>query len=163
MKRFSELIPWKRKNQMVSRQPENTFNELQQRMDGFFDNVFPRGWMTSDGLMDTAGLLPRLDVREEKKKIIVEAEMPGVDSKDIDVSLDGRLLKIKAEKRQESQDEGKGFFCSERSYGCYQRTVELPAEVDDAKVEATYKKGVLTIELKKVKESETRKIEVKSM
>lgn len=162
MKRITDLIPWKRKKEMVPQQSLHPFQDRQQRLDDFFNRAFQDEWLVPGGLFDKSGLLPRLDVKEEKKKITVEAEMPGVESKDIDLSLDGRFLRIKAEKREEHSDSSKGFVRHERSYGYYDRTVELPADVDESKAEASYKRGVLKIELNKLKESETRRIKVKS-
>ncbi len=163
MKRLTDLIPWKRKKELVSQSTEHPSLDLPQHLDDFFNNAFWGDRFTPSLLFEKSGLFPRLDVKEEKKKIIVEAEMPGVESKDIDVALEGRLLKIKAEKKQERSDSAKGYSRHERAYGCYQRTIELPAEVDEEKVEASYKRGVLKIELKKARESETKRIEVKTM
>jgi len=64
-------------------------------MDDFFDGAFQGDWITPKGFFDREGFYPRLDVKEEKGKITVEAEMPGVETKDLDVSLDGRVLRIK--------------------------------------------------------------------
>jgi HSP20 family protein len=163
MKRLTELIPWKRKKELVSPSMEHPFLDLPQRVNDFFNNVFYEDRTFPNLLFEKSGLFPRLDVKEEKRKIIVEAEMPGVESKDIDVALEGRLLKIKAEKKQEHSDSAKGYCRHERDYGCYQRTIELPAEVDEEKVEASYKRGVLKIEMKKARESETKRIEVKAV
>ena len=90
----------------------------------------------------------------------MEAEIPGVESKDIDISLDGRLRTIKGQKTHEKKDERKNYYYYERSFGSYNRTIELPADVDDSKVSAAYRRGVLRIELKKSKESEARKIKI---
>jgi HSP20 family protein len=72
------------------------------------------------------------------------------------------LLTIKGEKKREKEEKDENYHCMERSYGYFNRTIELPADVDPEKVDASYKKGVLKIELKKTKESEIKKIEIKS-
>jgi HSP20 family protein len=105
---------------------------------------------------------PTIDISEGKKDITVKAEIPGVEANDIDISLNGKLLTIKGEKKQEKEEKEENYHRMERSYGYFNRTIELPSEVDPEKVDASYKKGVLKIELKKTKESETKKIEIKS-
>ena len=131
-------------------------------MDDFFNEPFGLDRFALNRIFESHGLYPHLDVKDEKKKIIVEAEMPGLESNDIDVSLDGRLLTIKGEKRKEKEDKTDRYYHFERSYGRYHRTIELPAEVESSHVDASYKRGVLKIELKKAKGSETRRIEVKA-
>jgi HSP20 family protein len=105
---------------------------------------------------------PSVDVNEGKTSITVKAEISGIDKKDINVSLNGRILTIKGEKKQEKEENDKYHYRMECSYGRFNRSIELPAEVDASKVKAKFKKGVLTVELQKVKESEHVKIEVKT-
>ena len=162
MKKLKDMIPWTRGKEIAQKQPEDTFQRLQRRMDDFIDKPFGLDWFAPKRIFESHGLYPHLDVRDEKKKIIVEAEMPGLEPNDIDVSLDGRLLTIRGEKRKEKEDKTDRYHHFERSYGRYHRTVELPAEVDPSHVDASYKRGVLKIELKKTKESEARRIEVKA-
>ena len=150
-----ELMPWKKreKNDLVHRRRD--FDDFVNR---FFDRDF---WAPSD-LFREDRLLPSVDISEGKKDITVKAEIPGVEANDIDISLNGKLLTIKGEKKQEKEEKDENYHRMERSYGYFNRTIELPAEVDPEKVEASYKKGVLKIELKKTRESETKKIEIKS-
>ena len=162
MKSIKEMIPWKKKKETLPQSPENTFQNMPRPLDDFFDHFFDKGWPSPSRFFGESDYFPKLDVKEERKKIIVEAEIPGVESKDIDISLDGRMLTIKGQKQKEKKDERKGYCYYERSFGSYNRTIRLPGEVDESKVNATYKRGVLKIELKKAKESETKKIEVKT-
>ncbi|MDY0374431.1 MAG: Hsp20/alpha crystallin family protein [Desulfobacterium sp.] len=106
---------------------------------------------------------PRVDLQEGTKEITVKADLPGCDSEDISATLDGRFLTIKGEKKQE-KDEKKGDYHNvERSYGSFTRTLTLPAEVDPENIDASYKKGVLTLVLKKTKQEETgKKIKIKT-
>ncbi len=126
----------------------NNFFELDTPMRRFFGN---EDWT------------PRVDIHEGAKEITVKADLPGCEAKDIHANLEGRLLTIKGEKQQE-KDENKGTFRSmERSYGYFCRTISLPAEVDPETIEASYKKGVLTLVLKKTKEDAIgKKIEIKA-
>ncbi len=108
--------------------------------------------------------IPKVDIRETKKAVVVEAEIPGMTGEDIDVTVNGDYLRIKGEKRHESKQENDQYYRAERRYGTFERTVKLPAEVTENKSCATYKNGVLTISLpkKKASEQEARRIEVKS-
>ena len=103
---------------------------------------------------------PILDISEGRKDITVKAEIPGIDAGDLDISINGRLLSIKGEKKQEKRSEGESYYRVERSYGCFNRTIELPAEVDPKKVTATYRRGVLKITLQKAKSFETKRVRV---
>jgi len=150
-----ELMPWKKREQ-------NDLVHRRRNFDDFFNRFFDRDFWAPGDLFREDRLLPSVDISEGKKDIIVKAEIPGVEANDIDISLNGKLLTIKGEKKQEKEEKDENYHRMERSYGYFNRTIELPAEVDPEKVEASYKKGVLKIELKKTRESETKKIEIKS-
>jgi len=144
-----DLLPIKRRH-------EREFPSLVKEMESMFKNLWEDmalGELATDLNMDWT---PRLDVEETDAAIIVRAEIPGVDKKDIDISLDRDTLIIKGEKRKETEEKGKTFHRVERRYGGFQRLIRLPAEVDTTKVEATYKDGVLTVNLPKTEESRKR-------
>jgi HSP20 family protein len=107
---------------------------------------------------------PAIDMSEDEKAYKISAELPGIDAKDIDVSLTGDMLVLKGEKRQEKEEKDQSYHFSERSYGSFQRAFELPASVDRNKVAADFSKGVLTITLPKAAEAQrpAKKIDVKS-
>jgi HSP20 family protein len=107
---------------------------------------------------------PAIDMSEDEKAYKISAELPGIDAKDIDVSVTGDMLVLKGEKRQEKEEKDKNYHFSERSYGSFQRAFELPASVDRNKVSADFSKGVLTVTLPKTAEAQkpVKKIEVKS-
>ena len=105
---------------------------------------------------------PALDISEHDDKFTVGAELPGVESKDIDISVQGDVLTLSGEKKDTSEEKGEGYRYVERRYGSFHRSVQLPATVDPAKVDAHCKDGVLTIELAKSEQAKARKIEVKS-
>ena len=108
--------------------------------------------------------MPAIDMSEDDKAYKIAAELPGMDAKDIDVSVIGDMLVLKGEKRQEKEEKDKNYHFSERAYGSFQRAFELPASVDRNKLAADFSKGVLTITLPKTAEAQqpTKKIEVKS-
>jgi HSP20 family protein len=105
---------------------------------------------------------PSLDVSETDGKIEVKAELPGLEAKDIDVSVSGDLLTLRGEKAEDVKKEDEKFFFRECYSGAFQRTVRLPTEVDPENVSANFKNGVLTIEMPKSKAASSRKIEVTS-
>jgi HSP20 family protein len=106
--------------------------------------------------------MPRIDVVDTDKEIRVSAELPGIDEKEIDVSVTREALTIKGEKKEEKEEKGKDYYRSERSYGSFSRTIPLPVEIDIDKISASFKKGVLTIRLPKTTQAldETKKITV---
>jgi HSP20 family protein len=107
---------------------------------------------------------PAIDMSEDEKAYKISAELPGLDARDIDISLSGDMLVLKGEKRQEKEEKDKNYYVSERAYGSFQRAFELPASVDRDKVAADFAKGVLTITLPKTAQAQKpqKKIEVKS-
>jgi len=107
---------------------------------------------------------PAIDMSEDEKAYKISAELPGLDAKDVDVSVSGDMLVLKGEKRQEKEEKDKNYHYSERSYGSFQRAFQLPASVNRDKLAADFSRGVLTITLPKTAEAQkpTKKIEVKS-
>jgi HSP20 family protein len=99
-----------------------------------------------------------LEVSETKNTIVVEAEMPGINSKDLDISLNGNLLTIRGEKKQERKTKNGDGYCSERTFGKFSRSVGLAANVKhESKIKASYKDGVVRIEIPK---TETKTIQI---
>lgn len=164
---FPNLIPWKSKERPLTRRGESQdpFSQLQQEMDRLFEEF--RGFgLAPMGSMGETGLAwaPAVNVAEDEKAIHVTAELPGMDEKDIDVDLSGNVLTIRGEKKEEEKQEDRNFYRMERRYGSFQRQIELPREVESDKVDASFKKGVLTIHLPKTREAQkdVRKITVKT-
>jgi HSP20 family protein len=108
--------------------------------------------------------VPAVDVSEDDQAYKITAELPGLDQKDIDVSVTGDVLVIKGEKRQEREEKDKNRYLSERSYGAFQRNFSLPDGVERDKISADFAKGVLTLTLPKTAEAQKqqKKIEVKA-
>jgi HSP20 family protein len=109
-------------------------------------------------------LVIQVDVAETEKPLEVTAELPGVNEKEIDVSLAGYILTIKAEKKSHKEDKTKDYHLVERSYGTFERSIHLPFKADPAKIEAKFDKGVLKLVVQKPAEAQTKtqKIEVKA-
>ncbi len=111
------------------------------------------------------GFVPRVDIREEDNNVVVAAELPGLDQKDIDVTVTRDSLRIAGQKRHEEKEEERGYYRHEISCGSFDRTIDLPAEVDEDKAEAEFSKGVLKIKLPKNEQARPKhkKIKVKSV
>lgn len=165
---IKDLIPWGRGNKEVPRettQNENPLLALQRDINRVFDsfwNRFDRSSTGLNGLPQAGG--PSMDVSDTDNEIEVSVELPGMDEKDIDVSVTRDMLTIRGEKKAEREETKKGYYLSERSYGSFFRSIPLPGGVDTEKAKAAFKKGVLTISLPKTAEAqaETKRIEVKS-
>jgi len=156
------LVPFGRKGVPAKREDENPFALLRREMDAMFDNFF--NTLDIEPFEGRLGVFtPKMDVTETEKEIVVTAELPGLDEKDIDVSLQNDRLTIKGEKKEEKEGKGKDYYRMERSYGSFSRTIPLPVEIETDKVEAKFKKGVLTITLPKTARAaaETKSIAVK--
>ena len=110
---------------------------------------------------DAPAFEPVIDVAETEANWTVRAELPGIDAKDVEVTVTGNVLTLKGEKRSETASESEGVRRAERRYGKFARTLEFPTELDAAKVEAHAKNGVLTISLPKAEASRPRTVAVK--
>ena len=126
--------------------PWTGMSSLRREMDRFFDRFVEPRWEETDTMGDW---WPRMDVAETKDAFVVKAEIPGVDQKDISVSLQEQMLTVKGEKRQEKEDKDEQYHRVERAYGAFTRSFRLPANVEGAGVKAEFKDGLLTITLPK--------------
>ena len=133
---------------------QNDFRDLLSRFDEMSD-------LTS---ITEGQFIPSVDVRDNGDSYLVTAEIPGMTQKDINVSLDQNVLTLEGEKKSEHEDKGKGFWRSEISYGSFYRAIPLNDEIDEGKVEASYKDGVLKVTLgkKEGKARKSKKIEINS-
>jgi len=141
------------------------FSYMQHQMDDLFEDLTGASRLSKANR--TGMLTPRMDVSETDKELRITAELPGVEQKDIAVTLTGDVLTITGEKRGESEsksgDKEPMYHRVERSYGSFQRTMTVPYDIDPAKVDAKFKDGVLTVTLPKPVEvqRQTKQIEIK--
>jgi HSP20 family protein len=158
---IKSLIPFGKKNIEVRREEENPLAMMQREMNRVFDS-FNRNWGLGAFPEFTGSFMPRLDVTEDAKAFTVTAELPGMNEKEIDLSVSGDTLTIRGEKKEEKEDKNKNYYYSERSYGTFMRSIPLPRQVETDKVSASFKKGVLTITLPKTAAAmeSTKKIDV---
>jgi len=138
--------------------PFRDFERMRREMDRIWDTFFERGISRGE---EEEGWLPSLDVAETKNEIVVKAEVPGMDPKDIDISLSDGLLTIKGEKKQEREEKEENYHLVERSYGSFTRSIRLPKEIQSDKINASYKNGVLKVVLPKSEEAKKKEIKIK--
>jgi HSP20 family protein len=134
------------------------FERMRTEMDRLWDSFFERGALRGG---DGNEWLPSLDVAETKNEIVVKAEVPGLEPRDIDISLSDGLLTIKGEKKQEREEKEESYHLVERSYGSFARSIRLPNEVQSDKINASYKNGVLKVVLPKSEEAKKKEVKIK--
>jgi HSP20 family protein len=122
--------------------------DLQRQIDRLFDDFAGR-WPIETPGNGSGRYWPALDMTETNDAVDVTAELPGIDAKDVDISVDGDTLTIKGEKKTEKETKDKNYYRAERSFGSFMRSVELPFDIDASKVEASYDKGVLKVHIGK--------------
>ncbi|MGO9984449.1 MAG: Hsp20/alpha crystallin family protein [Rhodomicrobium sp.] len=143
------------------------FLAFRNEMDRLFDN-FLTGMPTLSNLRQAfpaaQGLTPAWDIKETEKELVVKADLPGIDEKDVQLTIHDGVLSLRGEKKSERKDERENYHLMERSYGSFQRSMRLPETVDEDKIEASFDKGVLTVTLPKRPEmmKAQKKIEIKS-
>lgn len=161
-----QVSPWRwggLKNWEAEHHPIQAFRHQLEVLRRDMDRLFESFWQ-NDGLprsmpdtwMSTAELMPRIDETEDEKGFHVKVELPGMDKQDVDVSMTDGLLTITGEKKQEEEETGKNFYRKERSFGSFHRVLPIPCAVDESGIEASFRKGVLTIELPKTEEAKKK-------
>jgi HSP20 family protein len=161
-----DLIPWSRAENKTPTlyRDSDPFMALHREVNRLFDDMF-RGFDQFGRFHSLAVSRgnwgwPNVEVAETAKEIRVTAELPGLEEKDVEVTLDDDALVLRGEKRSESEDKDRQF--SERAYGQFERRIPLGAEVEEDKVEARFKNGVLTITMPKTEraQSKTKRIAI---
>jgi len=132
---------------------------LKHEMDRVFDRFLEGRWDEIPGLGEWT---PNMDISETKDSLVAKVEVPGLDPKDIQISLQENLLTIKGEKRQEKEEKDEHYHRVERAYGVFTRSVRLPVAVDASKVTASFKNGLLTVTLPKTPSARGTTIPVKA-
>jgi HSP20 family protein len=162
------LIPM-RDRTGLARPEANPFGSLQREVDRLFEE-FSRGlpMFATPAMMN---IVPSVDVAETDKEIEITAELPGLERKDIEISLEDDTLTIRGEKKVETEEDAKkdkgsannnkNYHLSERSYGVFYRVLQLPPGIDPSSVKATMSNGVLKIAIPKPVRTQAKKIEVK--
>jgi HSP20 family protein len=130
---------------MQTLMPTTGLTSLRKEMDRLFD----RFWEDGPDLLPTGEWAPSLDLSETKDALVARVEVPGMEPKDIQLTIRDNVLTVRGEKKREAEHKDERFFRSERSYGTFLRAMRLPLTVDEAKVNARFKDGVLTVTMPK--------------
>jgi HSP20 family protein len=138
-------------------EPFRDLSEMQQEMNRLFDSFFgrPGQWPAAERLW-----APPVDVYETRDDLVVAAEVPGVSEKDIHLSITGDMLTLKGERQFAQEANQDGYYRSERWWGKFERTLQLPIPVQADKVRAQYRDGVLTVKLPKADEVKSKEIKI---
>jgi HSP20 family protein len=142
---------------LMARSPFRELARLEREMDDLFGRLPAWPWGERE-----RGWAPAVDMVDHKEEFVLRADLPGLDEKDIEVTVEDGTVTIRGERKQETEEKKEDYYCSERSYGVFARTLPLPAGVEADKVRATFKKGVLEVHLPKAKEAKGKKIEIKA-
>jgi len=154
------LVPFRSRSGLAPFEP-GVFGTLHREIDRLFDELTNSVGMSGNG--GVTSLLPSIDVNENDKEISITVEMPGLERKDVDISLENDILTIRGEKKMEAEKDEKdrNVHLAERTYGVFYRALQLPPGVDPSSVQAAMQNGVLKITIPKPARSQARKIEVK--
>ena len=141
---------------------DHPFYSLQREMNSLFDNFFrgfdisPRGFYEGD----LGEFSPSIDVKENEKEFIIKAEIPGVEEKDVEVTVSNDSVTIKGEKKEEKEDKDKNYYYMERSYGSFHRVIPLATEVESGKAQARIKNGVIDIKIPKSQTAQSKGVKI---
>ena len=124
-----------------------------------FEDLFYRSFPLN---LFSQGVMPLVDLYEKENEVVVKVELPGIKPEEVEVSLDNNLLTIRGEKKKENEVKKRNYYRLERSYGAFQRIVELPVNVKGESAKANYKDGVLEIELPKAEENRGKRIKIET-
>ena len=145
-----ELIRWNPMRDMFS---------LEHQMNHLFDDVF-KPVVRGDSRLSMWNWNPRVDIYDNDENIVIKAELPGIDKKDIVIDVKDGLLVLKGERSFDNEVKEEKYYCRERMFGKFERVFRLPADVDPEKISANYKDGILKIDIPKPEEQKPKQITV---
>src|SRR6202142_1618433 len=128
---------------------------LQNRVNSLF-----RDFQEGESPLTTASFIPAVDVYEDEKKVVLKLEVPGIEEKDLDVSVENHTLTVKGERKFEKEEKEENFHRIERRYGSFYRAFTLPPTVDTEQISPKFNAGVLKLELKKKPEAQPKQIKI---
>jgi len=143
---------------------------IEQNVERMFEDLWARPWRSLMDFgwprhrhlwTDLEATSPAIEISEDKNDVLVKAELPGMKKEDLEINVEERLLTIRGEKKKEEERKGEGYFYSERSYGAFERCIEIPRDVQSDKAHATFKDGVLEVRLPKTEEAKRKEVKIK--
>ncbi|MGV8073029.1 MAG: Hsp20/alpha crystallin family protein [Syntrophobacteraceae bacterium] len=146
------LIPWRR-TELVADPFASTLGMAER----LFNEFIPSVWT------DGGDLYPTFDITETDDHILVKADLPGIDAKELDINISDNVLTVRGERKEEHEETKGKCYCAERRFGSFTRSIMLPGTVDAGAIEAHYKDGVLELNIPKMESAKQKKIEVKVM
>lgn len=153
---MAALVPWR---------PMRELERMERQMDEMFNRMgshFPSLWEPERAIGTMERRAPAIESHVEDGNLIVKADLPGIDPKEVSISVMGNQLTIEGERKHEKKEEKGDYFYRELSYGKFSRTMTLPSGVDADKVKANYKDGVLQITMPAPKEMATKRIQIEA-
>ena len=168
MSKVAKLKPETERKEVRKVEPTRTLTPFEE-IDQYFESLFPRGWLRpfrwewptlNEAAVPFGGKLPKVDVIDREKEVLVRAEVPGVEKDKLDISVTETSVTIKGTSHHEEKEEKGEYYRCETTHGEFARTVALPAEVDSEHTKAKYKDGVLEIKLPKVKKAHRHAVNI---
>jgi len=166
MSKVAKLKPETELKEVRKVEPTRTLTPFEE-IDRYFENLFPRGWLRpsrwewpTEVAAPFGGKLPKVDVVDREKEVLVRAEVPGVEKDKLEISVTETSVTIKGTAHHEEKEEKGEYYRCETTHGEFARTVALPAEVDSEHTKAKYKDGVLEITLPKVKKAHRHTVDI---
>jgi HSP20 family protein len=149
---------------ITRRNPFGELTTLQDRINQLFNQPFGPLWRTqgAEQALTASTFVPAVDIYEDEHNIVLTAEVPGVEEKDLDISLESGVLTVSGERKMENEEKENNFHRIERSYGRFTRSFTLPPTVDENNVKAEFNNGVLKITLAKREEAKPKQIKIEA-
>jgi HSP20 family protein len=154
--RQKAVAPWR----PLFTEPFRELDRMKRKMEQLWESFLPETTRKGE-LFEIGEWSPEFDLSETDNELILRAEVPGINPKDIDISLVNNTLRIKGEKKQEMEEKDENYHFVGRSYGAFARSIPLPVEVQGENVNASYKDGVLKIILPKSEQAKPKEIQIK--
>ena len=155
---MSSLIPWKRHQEMSEWQPFRELQEWHRSIDDLFSRF--SGKPPFEGTAFAGTTMPAVESVQQNGNLVVRMDLPGIDPKEVDVSVTGDVLTVKGERKHKEEKKEGEYTREEIAYGSFERSLRLPAKVEAEKIKASYDKGVLEITMPVPKELASKKVPV---
>jgi HSP20 family protein len=152
-----KIVPWRREGELI----ESPFRSLRSDMERLWRHFFAdEEW---GALPSLSSRWPAVDLVETPETFVLEADLPGLETKDVDIQVSGDILTISGHMTQERKEEGKNVLFAERSFGEWKRSFRLPTSADPERIEATMHNGVLRLTIGKLSEAKAKVVKVKAV